>query len=784
MKKYILYLILSCSYICAAQNVVVDSQTYSPQQLIEDILIDSDCITNVQITNVVGGDFGGSDQSYGFFDASGTTFPFQSGIVMSTGRLQNVQGPNTFLSDDDAPGWSGDNDLEVILNESNTINATILEFDFTALASQVSFRYIFASEEYQEGNPNTCQFSDLFGFLIRPVNETQYTNIALVPDTPTPVKVTTVHPDIPAGCEAENEFYFESFNDTTAPINFNGQTKVLTAIADIIPNETYHVKLVIADEQNFRYDSAVFLEAGGFQLATDLGPDRLLSNNTALCEGETLLLNALVPNGPHVYSWFKDGVLVETSPPNCLNCSLFTVSEPGIYSVEVDVQGNCIAYGDVVIEYAENPVVVDSNFIQCDIDMDGLTTYNLTSTVLDIAITNGDSTLFIIDFFLAEEDAEHYNTPISDPESFQNTVPNQMVYARVENQNGCYAIAEVSLEISNVSLSVPPVEVCDDEIVDGITTFSLLDVRNQIETLVPDDTLISFYATEEDALNNGTQLGNTIQNFEPFSDTIYAYVFNDNGCYVLFPIELNVLYTPQLLPDEEVYYCLNSFPETIEIQGGVLNDSPSNYYYEWLFNGATTEVNTSFNIINEAGTYTVIVTDPNGCSSQRDITVVASDTATIVTIGIEQNNLGTIVTVNISGDGNYEYALDNPDTTYQDSNSFTEVSSGFHTVYVRDTNGCGVVETLFSVLGFPKYFTPNDDTFNDRWKPKGVNGDFNSGMKIKIFDRYGKLLSEQTSESQGWDGTLQGNPMPSTDYWFLATLADGRMVRGHFALRR
>ena len=73
------------------------------------------------------------------------------------------------LSDDDAPNWVGDNDLEAILNEPNTINATIIEFDFTTIANQVSFRYIFASEEYQEGNSNTCNYSDLFGFLIKPL---------------------------------------------------------------------------------------------------------------------------------------------------------------------------------------------------------------------------------------------------------------------------------------------------------------------------------------------------------------------------------------------------------------------------------------------------------------------------------------------------------------------------------------------------------------------------------------------------------------------------------------
>jgi len=198
----LLFLLLLISGISFGQNVQTDATTYTPQQLIEDILIDSNCIENVVVTNVVGGNFNGTDQSYGYFDASGSNFPFQSGIVLSTGRLQNVDGPNTSLSDDNASNWVGDPDLEQALNESNTINATILEFEFTAIADQISFRYLFASEEYQEGNANTCQYSDLFGFLIRPVASSQYENIALVPGTNTPVKVTTVHPEIPNGCPA------------------------------------------------------------------------------------------------------------------------------------------------------------------------------------------------------------------------------------------------------------------------------------------------------------------------------------------------------------------------------------------------------------------------------------------------------------------------------------------------------------------------------------------------------------------------------------------------------
>ncbi|HEX9828032.1 MAG TPA: T9SS type B sorting domain-containing protein, partial [Flavobacteriaceae bacterium] len=80
--------------------------------------------------------------------------------------------------------------------------------------------------------------------------------------------------------------------------------------------------------------------------------------------------------------------------------------------------------------------------------------------------------------------------------------------------------------------------------------------------------------------------------------------------------------------------------------------------------------------------------------------------------------------------------------------------------------------------------TPNGDGFHDTWKVYGVNANFNEDIKVMIFDRFGKLMTEQNNLSPGWDGTLNGYALPSDDYWFLITFDDGRTYRGHFALVR
>ena len=83
-----------------------------------------------------------------------------------------------------------------------------------------------------------------------------------------------------------------------------------------------------------------------------------------------------------------------------------------------------------------------------------------------------------------------------------------------------------------------------------------------------------------------------------------------------------------------------------------------------------------------------------------------------------------------------------------------------------------------------KYFTPNGDGIQDKWRILGINEFFQSNSKVYIFDRYGKLLKELDPVLDGWDGTFTGRPMPQTDYWFRVFLEDGREFKGHFSLVR
>ncbi|MCW5515970.1 T9SS type B sorting domain-containing protein [Muriicola sp. Z0-33] len=177
------------------------------------------------------------------------------------------------------------------------------------------------------------------------------------------------------------------------------------------------------------------------------------------------------------------------------------------------------------------------------------------------------------------------------------------------------------------------------------------------------------------------------------------------------------------------------------------------------------------------------------CPTSKIFEVLSSEVATITDINITEGATGLRVEVLASGIGDYEYALDDTNGPYQDSRVFTNITPGSHTVYVRDKNGCGIVqqqiEQDITVEGFPKFFTPNGDGINDYWQfiPPPLAGG-NTVSVIHIFDRFGNLLVQLDPISLGWDGNFNGQPLPSSDYWYSARDNLNNEIRGHFALKR
>ena len=230
-------------------------------------------------------------------------------------------------------------------------------------------------------------------------------------------------------------------------------------------------------------------------------------------------------------------------------------------------------------------------------------------------------------------------------------------------------------------------------------------------------------------------------------------------------------------------YCLNFHPQTITLVSGVIGN-PNDYTYAWSNGESTNEIQ-----VNEIGDYTVIVTNAESCDKSRTITVEASNTATIDTVEVLDGSIRNTITVLTSGEGIYEYALYDTDGVlylpYQSSNIFENVYPGMYTIAVMDIkNNCGIVEQSVSVIGFPQYFTPNNDGFHYTWQVLGISNPIQPNTKIRIFNRFGKLIKQINPSGAGWDGTFNGENVPSEDYWFAITLQDGREYFNHFSLIR
>ncbi len=424
------------------------------------------------------------------------------------------------------------------------------------------------------------------------------------------------------------------------------------------------------------------------------------------------------------------------------------------------------------------PVAFDSTLIQCDEDgvNDGFTIFNLDEA--NSALTNGVSGLST-KFFLLESDAQNSTGEIN-AAPFTNTANPQIIYVQVINDNtGCFDISQISLEVSLTSGNNSELKSCDDDgIEDGFKSFTLSDATPSILAGLPSDYNLAYYETYENALLEQNPLSNTFTNTIAYNQIIYARIENNNQCYGINELELTVFELPQLEEDDQTFFCIDSNSDPVNLNSGIIGN-PLDYSYIWSSGETTEEIE-----INQGGTYTVTVTNANNCSQSKSITVVNSNIATIETIDISDVSSNNTISIVATGEGDYEFALDNINGPYQDDTTFYNVFPGFHTVYVRDKNGCGITNETISVIGFPNFFTPNDDGYNDTWHIYGINTPSQSGSEIYIFDRYGKLLKQLLYNSLGWDGTYNGNPMPTSDYWFYIKLGDNRIFRGHFTLKR
>jgi gliding motility-associated-like protein len=224
--------------------------------------------------------------------------------------------------------------------------------------------------------------------------------------------------------------------------------------------------------------------------------------------------------------------------------------------------------------------------------------------------------------------------------------------------------------------------------------------------------------------------------------------------------------------NDNIPLCENS---TVSVNAGDGFDT-----YLWSTNETTPTIT-----LTQAGNYSVTVSKANGgvlCTTTKNFTVFISSVAIISEIinsNWNQDSTTVSVVLSAASSGDYQYAIDQSE--FQDSNTFIGINGGEHTVFVKDKNGCGIISQVIYLHLFPKYFTPNGDSFNDTWSVKFLKA--GDTYQTYIYDRYGKFLKMLTN-NESWDGTVSGRPLPATDYWFQIISSDGKTYNSHFSLRR
>ncbi|PQJ17185.1 T9SS type B sorting domain-containing protein [Nonlabens tegetincola] len=429
---------------------------------------------------------------------------------------------------------------------------------------------------------------------------------------------------------------------------------------------------------------------------------------------------------------------------------------------------NFVVYETPVAHPVQDDIVCD------DFSNDGSEVFDLT--VYNSQVLLGQNpTDFSISYHSSLSNAQSNNNAL--PFSYTSSVTSETVFVRIENNlnPNCYNVTDFEIGVSRQPIATMPprIEFCDDTLNDGVVSLNLGDQNTAIlNGQLPNENRITYHSSLSDAENNLNALPNaytTVQNPE----TVFVRIENVDhpDCADFTQFEIEVYEQPVLNMPTQWTICENG---TVDILAPTGYDS-----YLWSTNESTSTIT-----VDTPGSYTLEVANDYGtlfCEDSIQIEVIESTIPVITDIEVSDwSRDNNSITVTVTGTGDYEYSIDG--ITFQSSNSFTNLIFDDYVVYVRDRNGCGQVSQEVFLLFYPNFFTPNSDGFNDYWQL--YNASIEPSAKIYIFDRYGKLLKQILPQTVGWDGTFNGNPMPSSDYWFTVERADGRTLSGHFSLKR
>ncbi len=452
--------------------------------------------------------------------------------------------------------------------------------------------------------------------------------------------------------------------------------------------------------------------------------------------------------------------LTASTSPNTVNP--WTSNDPGIATVDDAGEVMAIATGNVVITYTD----IDG----CNADFE-ITVNDGPDIEGQPMICNGGTSQFTS------------SNPLRPIDPWTSDDPNIFTVDELGNVT--------ALSTGTAMLTAHDVDGCSNQIevtvlaLPEIIAPELICLNEEIEfmaTTIPaqDDAWLSSN-TDVASVN---QQGILIPN-QP-GTTIISFL-DSNGCSTEKAFEI---LAPPLTSLEETYFiCISAdgseILTTTSIETGL---NTSDYSFEWFFDNELIAGENSPNLeADQQGIYTVEITDLNTLCVNNFNTDVIAHSPPILSgeylspLFAEDQRILLIA----EGLSEYEYNVNNQ--PFQAEPIFSNLPTGNNTFTARDINGCGQDSITLFIISYPKFFTPNQDGFNDEWIIDGLTNE--NAPIISIFDRFGKLIYLTNNHVSGWDGTFNGQPLPSSDYWFTIELTNLQTQRreqfsSHFSLKR
>lgn len=290
------------------------------------------------------------------------------------------------------------------------------------------------------------------------------------------------------------------------------------------------------------------------------------------------------------------------------------------------------------------------------------------------------------------------------------------------------------------------------------------------------------YSTALNSNNDADFILDRVDFMDMASGDYLIFVRDANGCETNVGVEIEPGVNLNAIV-EPIYECTGSVPNnyvniTLEDES-VIGDI---LYALDSVDPSALQLNPDFTNI-APGDHYITIAHANGCILTVDFTIENFEPLTLV---LEQRSLNEITAIADGGRPEYTYYFDGIDNG--NDNTFYITRTDTYEVRVVDENGCEMVATIFMEfidIEIPNFFTPDGDGENDYWIPRNIE-QFPE-ILIKIYDRYGRVVSREAHDAQGWNGKYEGKELPTGDYWYVIQLngeEDSREFVGHFTLYR